>query len=139
MTRFISWPSNSSISVESSLVVFPIDLSLSLPSVDIKNLLKIDDSLIIMIKFRDQFAQLKFLKMQLQSLHSSLEVIDGNMSMVILVKILDSLPAKTYILLIQYVFHFFYCYIIAIIEAKTIVCKEHLNINNIFDPKLSKT
>ena len=105
MAWFIGWAPNGSVRVKGCLVIFPVDLGLPLLAVDVQNLLEVDNSLVTVVQFRDQFAQLKFFEMQLQPLKGSLQVVYADLPVVVVLEILHGLPAKTNVLLSQNILH----------------------------------
>lgn len=105
VARPVRRPPNGSIGIQSNLVIFPINLRLSLSLIDLQNLFEQNNSLVIIVQLGYQLAQLKLLKMQIQSLQDSLEIIDTDLTVTVIIKVLNSPPTKANVLLSQNVLH----------------------------------
>lgn len=105
MARPVRRTPNGSIGIQSNLVIFPINLRLSLSLIDLQNLFEQNNSLVIIVQLGYQLAQLKLLKMQIQSLQDSLEIIDTDLTVTVIIKVLNSPPTKANVLLSQNVLH----------------------------------
>lgn len=71
MPGFVRGAADGSVGVEGDFIILSVDFGLPFFLVDLKDLFEVDDSSVVGIKFRDEFAELEFFKMQFNSLQGS--------------------------------------------------------------------
>jgi hypothetical protein len=78
---------------------------LSFFPVDVEDLLIVDDAFVVLIKLGDELAQLELLKVNVEPLKSSFQVVNADLSVAVIVEILDGSTAVGDIFLGEKILH----------------------------------
>ncbi len=99
MAGFVGWPTDGSVSIESDFIIFAKNLALSLFFVNFYNFIKLNETLVIDIEFRDEFAELKFFEMDFEALKDSFEIVNTDQTVSIIIQVLNTFSAVANVLL----------------------------------------
>ncbi len=103
---FVVWPSNSSVCIKRYLIIFSENLALSFFLVNLHYAVELDETFVIDVEFRDEFAELKFFQMDFEALENSLKIINADQAISIVVQVLNTFSAVSNVLFCENVIHF---------------------------------
>ena len=95
---------NSNVGVQCVLLVLSQHIQLPFLAIELQDICELDETSGLMVKLADQLSQLYFTELNAQLVESSVKVVDVDVTVAVVVQVLDSVDAALDILLGEHVF-----------------------------------